>query len=142
MSARRVLAATMAIVAALAVNAAQAGPQVQWSVGIEAPLNGGVFLGGVFSGALPLPRRVPVIVPTVVVQEPAAVWSTRPVEVAPVPVVYQARPGFERQIFEPRLCRDGRRDHEWRSRHHEASNARWDEPAWHEREPLERRRHH
>lgn len=81
------LIAVVAMSAALCAGAAQAG-EVNWSVGINAPIGYGGSIGTVFSNGYPAPiysAPAPVIYapPPVVYARPAVVYAPAPVVYAP-----------------------------------------------------------
>jgi len=91
---KALIGATVALVGLLAAGAAEAGTNVQWSIGINAPLAPGVALGTVVSngpGYYPAPVYVQ---PAPVVYAPAPVVYAPPVYAAPRPVYVHPRPAY------------------------------------------------
>lgn len=89
------LLAIAALSTALFAGAARAG-QVNWSVGIQAPIGPGVSVGTVFSN---YPSMPVVVAPAPVVYAPApVVYAPAPVVYSPAPVVYSPPP---RVIYQP-----------------------------------------
>jgi hypothetical protein len=92
--------AALAVAGATVSGTAQAGGNVYWSIGIDAPLGGGASVGTVISNAPaygPAPVYVqpaPVYVPPPVYVRPAPVVYAPPVYVAPSPVYVQPRPVY------------------------------------------------
>jgi hypothetical protein len=92
--------AALAVAGATVSGTAQAGGNVYWSIGIDAPLGGGASVGTVISNAPaygPAPVYVqpaPVYVPPPVYVRPAPVVYAPPVYVAPRPVYVQPRPVY------------------------------------------------
>jgi hypothetical protein len=79
------LIAALALGAALCAGAAKAG-EVNWTIGVTAPLGDGGSIGTVFSNGYPAPVYV---APAPVFHAPPPVVYTRPAVVyAPAPVVY------------------------------------------------------
>ena len=82
---RTLVLVSLALAGTLAAGAARAG-NVQWSIGIQAPLAPGVAIGTVFSGG-------PGYYPQPVYVEPAPlVYAPAPVYVAPPPIYLRPRP--------------------------------------------------
>ena len=94
---KRLLIATLALGALLAGGAARAGTNVQWSIGINAPIQPGVTVGTVISNG-PVYAPTPVVyAPAPVVYSPApVVYEPAPVYVRPAPVVYAPAPVYVR----------------------------------------------
>jgi hypothetical protein len=92
--------AALAVAGATVSGTAQAGGNVYWSIGIDAPLGGGASVGTVISNAPaygPAPVYVqpaPVYVPPPVYVRPAPVVYAPPVYIAPRPVYVQPRPVY------------------------------------------------
>lgn len=92
--------AALAVAGATVSGTAQAGGNVYWSIGIDAPLGGGASVGTVISNAPaygPAPVYVqpaPLYVPPPVYVQPAPVIYAPPVYVAPRPVYVQPRPVY------------------------------------------------
>jgi hypothetical protein len=79
------LIAVVAMSAALCAGAAKAG-EVNWTIGVSAPLGNGASIGTVFSNGYPAPVYV---APAPVFHVPSPVVYARPAVVyAPAPVVY------------------------------------------------------
>jgi hypothetical protein len=92
--------AALAVAGATVSGTAQAGGNVYWSIGIDAPLGGGGSIGTVISNA-PAYRAAPVYVqpapvylPPPIYVQPAPVVYAPPVYVAPRPVYVQSRPVY------------------------------------------------
>ena len=94
---KRLLIATLALGALLAGGAARAGTNVQWSIGINAPIQPGVTVGTVISNG-PVYAPAPVVyAPAPVVYSPAPLmYEPAPVYVRPAPVVYAPAPVYVR----------------------------------------------
>jgi hypothetical protein len=130
---RTLVLVSLALAGTLAAGAARAGTNVQWSIGINAPLAPGVAIGTVFSngpGYYPQPVYVE---PAPVVYAPAPLYvAPPPIYLRPRPVVYVphrayiqpravylARPGYGRPVPVvghgwDRGARDGHGDwHRW-----------------------------
>ena len=97
---RTLVLVSLALAGSLAAGAARAGSNVQWSIGINAPLAPGVAIGTVFSngpGYYPqpvyapppiyLPARPVVYAPHRFYAQPRPVYLTRPGYGRPVPVI-------------------------------------------------------
>jgi hypothetical protein len=96
---RTLVLVSLALAGTLAAGAARAGSNVQWSIGINAPLAPGVAIGTVVSSG-------PGYYPQPVYAAPApVVYAPAPVYVAPRPIYLPARPVVyvpQRAYLQPR----------------------------------------